>query len=120
MYEQVKFQLVFRMAPNLQPGKRPTYKGAPMYIFGLKCNYCDGSLNVLNMQNSVLSTKCTKCGHISNPKPIDFSHNLVYSKFANKKVEVQYSAKKPRSGEYRRVSSLNDKELYPDRKQFVK
>lgn len=91
-----------------------------MYIFGIKCIYCKGSLDVLNFNDSVLSTKCAQCGHISKPKPVDFSQNLIFSKFANKKVEVQYNAKKPRSGEYRRASILNEKELYPDRKHFVK
>lgn len=89
-----------------------------MFIFGLKCIFCGNALNTLGIESGVMSTRCTGCGHVSNPKPKDLSQNVVYSKFANKKIEVQYSAKRPRSGEYRKVSIHNQNDIYPDRKAF--
>lgn len=68
-----------------------------------------------------MATKCSHCGHISKPKlAIDTSKNVIYSKFAGKKVEVQYNAKLPRSGEYRKTNIINENEAYPDRKRFVR
>ena len=89
-----------------------------MYIFGLKCIYCQHSLESLGIENGVLSTKCSHCGHVSRPKHKDISKNTVYSRFANKSVEVQYSAKISRSGEYRKASIVNEDQAYPDRKKF--
>jgi transcription elongation factor Elf1 len=89
-----------------------------MYIFGLKCCYCSHALESLGIENGVLSTKCSSCGHVSRPKQKDLSKNTVYSKFANKTVEVQYSAKHSKSGEHRRASTINSNEVYPDRKRF--
>ncbi len=118
--EKLSFTQLFASVSKLQQGKHPTYRGLPMYIFGLKCIYCSFPLESLGIENGVLSTKCSHCGHVSRPKHKDLSKNTVYSRFANKSVEVQYSAKKPRSGEYRKVSVPNEQEIYPDRKKFSK
>lgn len=118
-HDKTSFQLFSHSAPKLQQGKLPTYKGLPMYIFGLKCVYCSHALESLGIENGVLSTKCSHCGHVSRPKHKDLSKNTVYSRFANKTVEVQYSAKHSRSGEYRRASIINENESHPDRKKFA-
>lgn len=91
-----------------------------MYIYGLKCLYCQHALQSLGIENDVLFTKCSHCHHISRPKQIETLKNVIYSRFSKKNVEVQYNAKLPRSGEYRKVSTINENQAYPDRKKFVR
>lgn len=118
-YDKINFYRSFQHGIRLATGISTPYTGLgllnTMFIFGLKCLFCSGALETLSIQDGVMSTKCSHCGHLSRPKPIEVK-NTVYSRFANKKIEVQYNAKRPRSGEYRRVSVLNDQ--YPDRKRF--
>ena len=81
------------MAPNLQQVSRPPTEDYQMFIYGLKCIFCHHALENLGIQNGVMSTKCTHCGHISKPKARQIPQNTFYSKFANKNIQVQYNAK---------------------------
>ncbi len=64
-----------------------------MEIFGLKCGFCEGSLETLKVINGTIHTRCSVCHHEARPNPKQIKNNQVYSKFANKSVEVQYSRK---------------------------
>jgi len=67
-----------------------------MEIYGLHCSNCGGDLEVLNLVNGTIQTKCKQCNLVSRPNPKIFTKtNQVYSKFAKKSVEVEYS--RPRS-----------------------
>lgn len=66
-----------------------------MDIYGLKCLVCgDGNLQTLNVINGTIHTQCLQCGHIARPEPKVINRNQVYSKFAKKSVEVEYSRQK--------------------------
>lgn len=109
------------IGPNFASGKPNPYtgdKGLPMYIYGLKCIFCQHALENLGIENGVLNTKCSNCGHISKPKPRDIAQNVIYNKFHNKSVQVEYTTKKPRSGQYRKASIPNSAQIHPDRKSF--
>lgn len=77
-----------------------------MEIFGLKCAFCSGSLETLKVINGTIHTRCSVCHHEARPNPKEIK-NQVYSKFANKSVEVQYNRKAPpipsKSGTFQRT-----------------
>lgn len=67
-----------------------------MKMFGVHCLLCQGDLEILQIVNGGLHTKCTNCGHIGRPE-IRQINNTVYSNFTRnpknprKAVDVQYS-----------------------------
>jgi transcription elongation factor Elf1 len=73
-----------------------------MEVFGLKCSACGvGQLKTLNFTNGTIHTICNNCGYESRPNPKQLKHNnQVFSRFANKSVEVQYSRSTAKSGTY--------------------
>lgn len=80
-----------------------------MVIYGIRCAYCSGELEMLNTVNGAVHTRCVQCEHISRPEIKSTKQNAVYSKFAGKSVDVEYSRPRPElhkpiSGTYRRVS----------------
>jgi Zn ribbon nucleic-acid-binding protein len=73
-----------------------------MEIFGLKCSACGvGQLKTVNFTNGTIHTICLGCGYESRPNPKQFkANNQVFSRFANKSVEVQYSRQASKSGTF--------------------
>lgn len=65
-----------------------------MEIYGIHCLLCSGDLETLNVTNGTIHTRCINCGHTSRPNPKQIKNNQVFSRFANKSVEVQYSRSK--------------------------
>ena len=79
-----------------------------MKIFGGHCRLCNGELEMLQVVNGSIHTRCTSCNHISRPEIKLTRPNTVYSPFARKSVDVEYSRpntqRKSISGTFRKVS----------------
>lgn len=79
-----------------------------MKIFGGHCLLCNGDLEMLQVVNGAIHTRCISCNHISRPEIKSIKQNTVYSQFARKSVDVEYSRpnnqRKTISGTFRKVS----------------
>lgn len=62
-------------------------------IFGIQCLLCKNDLEVLDVANGTIHTKCSVCGHIDRPE-LKTIENKVFSRFNNRSVNVEYSIAK--------------------------
>ena len=77
-----------------------------MKMFGAQCGFCKGELEMLQIVNGAIHTRCVQCNHIGRPEIKAISNNSVYSRFAGKSVDVEYSRPNERkriSGTFRKV-----------------